>query len=269
MKRTTNKKVFEIFSDVDQLQIYPRVFLGDKNLCKDASFLKANNVTHIVNISSLKNWFESPSTTPKKKTNNKIEDKENISSATIAGKSTKQSPTKVSLQPESSTNTPLIITYMKINIDDSMDVDIRKHFPLATQFVHDVVTKTNGSVMVHCKEGKSRSVSILVAYGMRYMGMSLLQSYENINTITNGRPRINDGFKRQLQEYELELLKQSGISQPENTLDFSPSRRKRKVRSYDENGMVVFVDSAASSLQSPTKRQRITSTNRSNVSNFR
>ncbi|KAJ4894402.1 Cytochrome P450 protein [Raphanus sativus] len=69
----------------------------------------------------------------------------------------------------------------------------------------DEAKKLGGSVLVHCFVGKSRSVTIVVAYLMKKHGMTLTQALQHVKSI---RPVAspNAGFIKQLQDLEKSLL---------------------------------------------------------------
>ncbi|KAL0491416.1 tyrosine phosphatase [Acrasis kona] len=98
-----------------------------------------------------------------------------------------------------------IIEYKRISIVDSMEHDIKRFFPEGIEFISSAVAQ-NSNVIIHCREGRSRSVSLLIAYAMNKLGWSLKQTFDHVQTLTNNHTRINDGFKRQLMEYEIELM---------------------------------------------------------------
>lgn len=106
-------------------------------------------------------------------------------------------------------------------------------------------------VLVHCREGRSRSVTMIVAFAMKRLGWSLKSAYDHVSEMTHGRIRINDGFKRQLMEYERELF---GV----NSLNFFPQRKR--VRSYAEMTDADFEAELAADLdyidQPRRKRQK-------------
>jgi len=60
-------------------------------------------------------------------------------------------------------------------------------------------------VLIHCIEGKSRSVALALAYLMKREGWSLKYTYD---LVKSRRPLIrpNDGFMKQLLEYENKLF---------------------------------------------------------------
>jgi protein-tyrosine phosphatase len=139
-----------------------------------------------------------------------------------------------------------MIQYKRINIPDSMDQDLKQYFDEGVEFIHQGIqsdhTGQRFNVLVHCREARSRSVSMLLAYAMNKLGWTLADAFNHIQTKTHHHTRINDGFKRQLMEYELELMlsrqmRDGSIDLNEqslaNTLDFFP-RRKRN-RSYAES----------------------------------
>ncbi len=114
------------------------------------------------------------------------------------------------------------VKYFKIPIQDSADQDIKSYLNDACDFIASAIQHTNMSVLVHCREGRSRSCTVIVAYGMKYLGMTLARAYNNLKDM-HARLNINDGFKRQLMEYEIELLKSRG-EEPVNSHNFFPKR---------------------------------------------
>ncbi|XP_050373982.1 dual specificity protein phosphatase 1 isoform X2 [Argentina anserina] len=71
------------------------------------------------------------------------------------------------------------------------------------EFVYKVLNeaKRSGGVLVHCFVGKSRSVTIVLAYLMKRHGMSLNEALEHVRS---RRPQAspNAGFISQLQVFE-------------------------------------------------------------------
>jgi protein-tyrosine phosphatase len=93
--------------------------------------------------------------------------------------------------------------YRQIEIFDSVDDDIQKHFVESTQHMHDCITK-NGKILVHCFAGKSRSSTMVCAYMMKYHNMSRDTALAHIK---ERRPIIcpNMGFMKQLLAWEKQL----------------------------------------------------------------
>ncbi|XAR54634.1 Phosphoprotein phosphatase [Bertholletia excelsa] len=98
---------------------------------------------------------------------------------------------------------PNDFTYKLINIPDREDTNISLYFEEAFNFIDEAKT-TGGGALVHCFVGRSRSVTIVVAYLMKKHGMSLSQALEHVR---NKRPIAspNSGFMLQLQNFERSL----------------------------------------------------------------
>ncbi|KAG2306767.1 hypothetical protein Bca52824_026515 [Brassica carinata] len=95
---------------------------------------------------------------------------------------------------------------------DKEDTNLEMYFDECFDFI-DEAKKLGGSVLVHCFVGKSRSVTIIVAYLMKKHGMTLTQALLHVKSI---RPVAspNAGFIKQLQDLEKSLQgKQERIAQ--------------------------------------------------------
>ena len=93
--------------------------------------------------------------------------------------------------------------YISFDILDSEKADIKQFFNESNKFIDDAL-KNNGNVLVHCHAGVSRSVTILMAYIMKSQKMS----YDKVfSLVQSKRDKIkpNEGFIKQLKEYEKEL----------------------------------------------------------------
>ena len=82
------------------------------------------------------------------------------------------------------------IEYLKIIIDDSENANISQYFNETNKFI------SQGTVLIHCNKGISRSVTIIMAY-LIDKGMSYSEAF---NKIQNNRHFIkpNSGFIEQL-----------------------------------------------------------------------
>lgn len=93
--------------------------------------------------------------------------------------------------------------YKQIAVEDSHDVNMLKYFPEAFRFIEDARV-SNEKVLVHCHAGMSRSVTIILAYLMKYYHHTLDSAYEFVKERkSNISP--NFGFMGQLLEYECSL----------------------------------------------------------------
>lgn len=96
-------------------------------------------------------------------------------------------------------NQYLGIKYYTYLWDDTPNFNILKEMDNVTSFIHSLISKGN-NVLVHCRAGVSRSASVVIAYLIRYYGMTPRDAYSYVK---NRRPIINPnpGFIRQLNHY--------------------------------------------------------------------
>jgi len=97
---------------------------------------------------------------------------------------------------------PNDFVYKIINIPDREDVNIENYFDECFAFIDEA--KRMGGVLVHCFVGKSRSVTVVVAYLMKKHGMSMSEALKHVKS---KRPIAspNSGFMLQLQNFEKSL----------------------------------------------------------------
>lgn len=102
------------------------------------------------------------------------------------------------------------LTCKIIPVSDHEDTNLAQYFDECFNFIEEA-RRTGGGVLVHCVMGKSRSVTIVVAYLMKKHGMTFSQALEHVKT---KRPLAspNAGFIRQLNNFEKSLLAAAGTS---------------------------------------------------------
>lgn len=86
---------------------------------------------------------------------------------------------------------------------DQLDSDISEHFDNAIKFLVEAKNK-NSNVLVHCQLGKSRSVSIVIAYLIKVNRMTYEEAYKFVKE----KRKVafpNLGFVRQLREFNKQL----------------------------------------------------------------
>ncbi|KAI5415965.1 dual specificity protein phosphatase 1 [Lathyrus oleraceus] len=100
--------------------------------------------------------------------------------------------------------------YKVIDVADKEDTNLTQYFNDCFEFI-DEAKKNGGYVLVHCYAGRSRSVTIIVAYLMKYRGMSLSEALQHVK---NKRPKAapNRGFIRQLEDFEKSLQGENCIN---------------------------------------------------------
>lgn len=92
------------------------------------------------------------------------------------------------------------IEYYRILCPDMETAPLHEHFDKATEFIHDRIQEGK-HVLVHCGAGISRSVTICIAYLIRYHHLTWSAAFM---CVKDARCDIypNDGFLEQLKAYE-------------------------------------------------------------------
>jgi len=98
---------------------------------------------------------------------------------------------------------PFDFHYERSKLRDVEDEDIKSEFYRLLPIIHTELINHKG-VLVHCVHGKSRSVSIVAAYLIKYKNMT---TEEALSFIKNKRTQIapNESYIRQLKEFEEEI----------------------------------------------------------------
>ncbi|EQC31458.1 hypothetical protein SDRG_11056 [Saprolegnia diclina VS20] len=89
--------------------------------------------------------------------------------------------------------------YERVAIADVPSASIEAHFAASNAFI-ERATSSGGNVLVHCFAGKSRSVTLILAYLVAHHGYSLDGALAHVRSL---RPQAqpNQGFMRQLETY--------------------------------------------------------------------
>jgi len=100
------------------------------------------------------------------------------------------------------------IVYKKIDLADNLAENIAKYLWESSEWIENERKKNNNAVFyIHCKAGKSRSATVVIAYLMKVEHWSLNKAYTYLKDL---RPNIspNLGFMSALLEMEAEIKKQ-------------------------------------------------------------
>ncbi|KAL0486796.1 dual specificity protein phosphatase [Acrasis kona] len=119
------------------------------------------------------------------------------------------------------------VAYHRISVVDSAEVNISLYFDEGTKFLEGAL-KQNKTCLVHCREGRSRSCTLIIAYLMKIEGWSLLKAYKHMEAI-HPKLNINNGFKLQLMTYETDIQKEQNKLE-ECTLNFFQTRTRTPSR---------------------------------------
>lgn len=92
-----------------------------------------------------------------------------------------------------------MVAHLKIMASDVENFDLSKYFLKCFEFICQFQRSTN--VLIHCYAGVSRSVTITIAYLMKFFGMSFKKSF---SLVRENRKQIypNSGFIKQLKSFE-------------------------------------------------------------------
>ena len=119
------------------------------------------------------------------------------------------------------------ISSTHIYVDDNPYAKLSPYFDKCAKIINDVGAK-GGKTLVHCMAGVSRSASLIMAYLMKYKGMSLRGAYDFLKT---KREIIhpNTGFFRQLVDYERKLRGATSVSIVRTPWGAMPSMYKQEI----------------------------------------
>ncbi|OLP90318.1 tRNA A64-2'-O-ribosylphosphate transferase [Symbiodinium microadriaticum] len=93
--------------------------------------------------------------------------------------------------------------YHQVAIEDDRSANLLQVLDAALEFIHDARTQSyNCCVLVHCREGVSRSVSVVLAYLMRFEQLCLSGAMRLLQNRRSGSCRPNAGFLQQLKAFE-------------------------------------------------------------------
>nr|UBK24583.1 MKP2 [Chrysanthemum x morifolium] len=94
---------------------------------------------------------------------------------------------------------PNDFTYKIVDVSDREEVNIAQFFDECFNFINE--GKRMGGVLVHCFVGRSRSVTVILAYLMKKHHMSLSEALDLVKS-KRSVASPNSGFMLQLQNYE-------------------------------------------------------------------
>ena len=100
------------------------------------------------------------------------------------------------------------INYLNIKIDDSKDVELNIYFDTIFNFIKE---DKKQNILIHCRQGKSRSASFVISYLMYHYKMNLITAYNYVKKIRNIiQPNIH--FMNQLIIYEKKLFDNNSLT---------------------------------------------------------
>lgn len=100
--------------------------------------------------------------------------------------------------------------YLRLHFSDDESQDLEQVLFTGTKFMQEECSKLN--VLVHCRQGLSRSVSVVLAWMIRYQGMTLYQALKQVRE-RHPQAAPNLSFLQQLSEYASKLRGNTGFNQ--------------------------------------------------------
>ncbi|CAD8154332.1 unnamed protein product [Paramecium pentaurelia] len=94
---------------------------------------------------------------------------------------------------------PNKVQYKQLNISDNPCTVIITHIPESIEFIHQNIK--NAAILVHCLGGKSRSVSITIAYVMFSLRVTYEQAFQHVKQ-HHFEAQPNVGFIKQLKAFQ-------------------------------------------------------------------
>uniref|UniRef100_A0A8C9SNG9 Si:ch1073-184j22.2 n=1 Tax=Scleropages formosus TaxID=113540 RepID=A0A8C9SNG9_SCLFO len=118
------------------------------------------------------------------------------------------------------------VEFVRVPVPDLPHARLSDHFDRVAECIHN---NQVGSTLVHCAAGRSRSPALVMAYLMRYRGMTLSEAHR---WVRDRRPYIclNAGFWDQLLLYEKRLYGKNTVQ-----LATPPPKRLAQGWSWDWN----------------------------------
>jgi hypothetical protein len=130
--------------------------------------------------------------------------------------------------------------YATVPVFDDEDTDLKAYMDSAVAFIH--AGRRAGGVLVHCCAGQSRSAALIMAYLIAKAGMDVGAAW---STVRRARPcaHPNQGFLRQLQQYEHEVRFKEALS--DGMMDSSLCQRLQTACHLEASGVAAADETAS------------------------
>lgn len=100
--------------------------------------------------------------------------------------------------------------YCRLQMSDDESQDLELVFAKGTKFLQEKCNNRN--LLVHCRQGQSRSVSVVLAWMIKYKGLTLCQALKKVRTChPSASPNL--GFLQQLSEFASKMRGDTAFDQ--------------------------------------------------------
>lgn len=166
----------------DVSEVYPDIFISGGAFAQNLKGIEKKKITHVLN--------------------------------TAQGKTYMHVDTDENFYPDH-------IVFKGIEANDSTLYDLSSHFGECADFINDAIEK-KGRVLVHCRQGFSRSPTIVAVYLMKFKGMTAKKALETIAWKRHIYP--NEGFMKSLIALDIKLYHPDVKPDPETeSSQYQPS----------------------------------------------
>ncbi|XP_006000833.1 dual specificity protein phosphatase 3 [Latimeria chalumnae] len=149
-------------------EVYPRIYVGNAFVAQNIMRLKHFGITHVLNAAEGNSFMHV-----------------NTNTEFYAGTG---------------------LTYHGIKANDTEHFKLSNYFEEAADFIDKALSEKNGRVFVHCREGYSRSPTLVIAYLMLRHKMDVKTAVSTVRQKREIGP--NDGFLKQLCQLNEKLMKE-------------------------------------------------------------
>lgn len=95
------------------------------------------------------------------------------------------------------------VSTLRVSVYDDPQEDLYKYFDCCADAIASEAER-GGRTVVYCKNGRSRSATVCVAYLMKHQGLTLTDAFQIVKS-ARSVVEPNPGFWTQLERYEQEL----------------------------------------------------------------
>mmetsp|Transcript_12630 Transcript_12630/g.31044 ORF Transcript_12630/g.31044 Transcript_12630/m.31044 type:complete len:410 (-) Transcript_12630:126-1355(-) len=152
--------------------------------------------------------------------------------------------------------------YFLIDLEDKSSQSIAEWFEPSYHFIENALAKSTKEnptkILCHCVQGKSRSVTIVIAYLMLKEAISVDEALNQIRAVRDVVHTPNSGFMRQLYEFEkkLGIRRKKGGRGLQYSLDINVNMR-RNIQGSDEEARGLKARDSPSMASQGTSYGRI------------